>query len=76
MEKSYDELVKEKIAWGKTLKPGDLICDCRFKHVAIKEIWWDGKFDYTILTEDGMYCSLIHCADKADHDESVHEQQK
>jgi len=29
---------KEKLEWGKILKPGDLVCDCRFKHTEIKTI--------------------------------------
>jgi hypothetical protein len=30
--------MNEKIIWMRSLKVGDIVCDCRYKHLAIKEI--------------------------------------
>jgi hypothetical protein len=35
-QQMYDE--KFKLAWGSMRRRGDIICDCRYKHITIKEI--------------------------------------
>ena len=70
----------EKLAWGATLKVGDIVNDCRFRDIAIKEIVpcrYDGVrgaligdgteiFDYDLRLEDGADCSLMHCCNHPD----------
>lgn len=51
--------------WLDSLKPGDLVCDCRFRHLKI--VSRDGD---DVLLEDGGSCSLQHCCEPADHPES------
>lgn len=31
----------DKLEWIRTLKPGDTVCDCRFRHAPIKTIKFD-----------------------------------
>ena len=77
---SYADFYRRKLIWGASLKPGDMICDCRYKHIQIKsiapeygdEIYERVVGDYQIETEDGRYCSLIHCCDPVDHPENDH----
>lgn len=45
-------------------KIGDIVCDCRYKHLKIIE---RDKDDLTL--EDGSHCSLIHCCDDPTHKE-------
>jgi hypothetical protein len=53
------------------LKIGDIVCDCRYEHLAIKDITPfnpDGKiWDYDIVLEDGFHCSAVHCVEKINH---------
>lgn len=42
---------------------GDVVCDCRYKHLKIAER--EGDF---IVLEDGRACSLEHCCDPPDHE--------
>jgi hypothetical protein len=44
---------------------GDIVCDCRFKHLRVLKIWNDGD---TVTLEDGANCSIRHCLDNADHE--------
>lgn len=55
-----------KFRWLETLKPGDEVCDCRFKHIKIASI--DLRNSIVIL-EDGASCSPLHCLDPVDHEE-------
>lgn len=48
--------------WLDSLKEGDVVCDCRFKHLKI--VSRDGD---DVLLSDGSSCSLSHCCDPADH---------
>ena len=50
--------------WLDSLKEGDLVCDCRFRHLKI--VSRDGD---DVLLTDGSTCSLQHCCDPADHPE-------
>ena len=43
-------------------KPGDYVCDCRYKHLKVKE-----RYDDDIILEDGSSCSLKHCCDDPNH---------
>jgi hypothetical protein len=45
-----------------TLKVGDVVCDCRFKHLKVIKIIGEDA-----ILEDGAHCSIIHCLDRADH---------
>lgn len=46
------------------IKPGDTVCDCRFKHLKVLTVHPDGD---TVTLEDGANCSIRHCLDRADH---------
>lgn len=50
--------------WLDSLKEGDLVCDCRFRHLKI--ISRDGD---DVMLSDGSSCSLRHCCEPADHPE-------
>lgn len=54
--------VLERQEWLDSLKEGDLVCDCRFRHLKI--VTRDGD---DVLLSDGSSCSLSHCCDPADH---------
>jgi hypothetical protein len=47
------------------VKVGDVVCDCRFKHLKVLKIDDDGD---TLTLEDGSECSLRHCVDEANHE--------
>jgi len=51
-------------AWLDSLRPGDVVCDCRFRHLKI--VTRDGD---DVILEDGSPCSLRHCCDPAGHAE-------
>lgn len=64
---------------AETLKVGDTVCDCRFKHLKILKITPyspndDGEiWDYDLVLEDGINCSAVHCCDLTDtHTEKDH----
>jgi hypothetical protein len=42
---------------------GDYVCDCRYKHVKIRE-----KDEDDVVTEDGWACSIVHCCNPVDHE--------
>lgn len=42
--------------WLDSLKPGDLVCDCRFRHLKIVT-----REDDDVLLSDGSSCSLASC---------------
>jgi hypothetical protein len=52
----------EPLKWQGTeitrFKIGDMVCDCRYKHLKITEIDEDGD---TLTLEDGSSCSATHC---------------
>jgi len=67
---------KEKLDWGASLKPGDIVNDCRYLNIKIKEIKARsneefGIYDYDIVTEDGQGCSLMGCCEKPLTDEKI-----
>lgn len=55
---------EEHQAWLDSLRPGDVVCDCRFRHLKI--VTRDGD---DVMLSDGSSCSLRHCCDPADHEE-------
>jgi hypothetical protein len=65
-----------KKAWARSVKVGDIICDCRFKHLKVIEklpcCERDGDcdcnvYDLDVTLEDGNKCSLMYCADAVPH---------
>jgi hypothetical protein len=65
---------KDKLAWCNELKAGDVVCDCRGKHLKISEV---GGLDYDteVTLEDGHICSGFYCLSPADdHQELDHVQ--
>jgi hypothetical protein len=73
-----DEYVDPRLEWGATLKPGDIVNDCRYLNIKIKEITpveskEVGVFDYNIVTEDGQGCSLTGCCNFPMTDEEIKE---
>lgn len=65
-----EDVAKKK--WIKALKVGDVVCDCRWKHLAIKE--FEDADD--VILEDGSNASLWHCCSPADHPESAHDKDR
>ena len=60
--------IEAKKAWAESLKVGDLVCDCRYKHLAIAEIHGEEDYDIQLVLEDGSCCSAMNCCDRVDHD--------
>jgi putative endonuclease len=56
----------DKSNWIESLKIGDTVCDCRFKHLKIKNII-NGTNDKTIILEDDSSFSAKNCCDEVDH---------
>lgn len=56
------EFGDEKDKWICTLKVGDIIEDCRCKHLAIKHILQE-PYDCTLVLEDNAQCSAKYCCD-------------
>ncbi len=63
-----EEEIEEKIVWAENLKVGDVVCDCRYKHLKIAEMSGEQDYDIQLTLEDGSCCSAIYCCDRADHD--------
>jgi len=53
--------------WFDDLKIGDLVCDCRYKHVKVVGWTVSGSGDYDLDLEDEMFCSARHCCSPVDH---------
>ena|SRR6185437_10958093 len=51
-------------AWLDSLRPGDVVCNCDFRHLKIVDR--DGD---DVILSDGSSCSLEHCCEPADHEE-------
>jgi hypothetical protein len=45
-------------------QPGDMVCNCRFKHLKVKSREGDD-----VILEDGFSYSVSSCLDPADHPE-------
>jgi hypothetical protein len=43
---------------------GEVVCDCRYRHIAIAEIEEDGD---TAILADGASCSIEHCLEPVNH---------
>lgn len=65
----YDDPVKVKERWCKTVKVGDVVCDCRGRHITVAEILEHED----VLDTEGNRCSLFHCCDAVEDDNSCHE---
>lgn len=50
-----DSMYKKKIKWLANLKPGDVICDCRYLHIQISVI----KFEYVPRTWVRFMCKML-----------------
>ena len=58
----------KKNKWCRNVKVGDIVCDCRGRHVKVAQ-----RDDYDdITTEDGFGCSLWHCCSPVMEDKSCH----
>ena len=55
-----------ELAKAKALKIGDVVCDCRCKHLRVAEIV-HGEYDADLVLEDGSSCSAVHCCDVVPH---------
>jgi hypothetical protein len=63
------DCIDEAEKWILQLKIGDIVCDCRYKHLAIVKIidkitlccgkMWNREVELS----DGAYCSVKHCCD-------------
>ena len=62
MKKEYD-----KEEWIKSLKVGDIVCDCRYQHKKIVSFTVSGSGDKN-LDFDDFSCSARHCCEPADHE--------
>lgn len=62
-ETSFRKYRRAKRSWAQSIKVGDIVCDCRYKHMRVVQ-----KFDFDdVKLEDGAHCSLIHCCDPVTH---------
>lgn len=62
---------EDKKEWARSLKVGDVVCDCRLKHLKIKEIIdqeSDNVYDMVVILEDDAHCSVMNCCDPVSHD--------
>jgi hypothetical protein len=50
----------QKLLWIATLKVGDLVNDCRYRNLRIKEIY-ETPYDLDLTLEDGSGCSAGSC---------------
>lgn len=50
----------QKLLWIATLKVGDLVNDCRYRNLRIKEIY-ETPYDLDLILEDGSGCSAGSC---------------
>jgi len=65
------QIMEKLVEWAKSLKVGDIVCDCRYRHIKIAEI--DGQesdnvYDIQLVLEDGACCSVINCCNPVDHE--------
>ena len=73
-----------KIVWAKSIKVGDTICNCNFKHLKVIEMLPCCEqeeqrndcdcniYDMKVTLEDGSWCNLMYCADAIPHPEEWH----
>jgi len=76
MESAHDSRNRFK-NWVKSVKIGDIVCDCRYFHQRVialrntysEEPWSKGMRwqEKEVVLEDGSSCSLYHCANAGDH---------
>lgn len=61
---------EEHAKWALSLKIGDKVCDCRYRHLEIAEITEesDNPYDVQLILEDGSCCSAMNCCDSPDHE--------
>jgi putative endonuclease len=57
---------QDRKTWIKSLKVGDIVCDCRYRHVKIISYTVSGSGDKTLNFKD-FSCSARHCCSPADH---------
>lgn len=54
--------------WIRSLKVGDVVCDCRYQHVKILSISITGSGDRVLDLEGDFSCSARHCCSPPDHE--------
>jgi putative endonuclease len=62
-------MTDDREEWIKSLKVGDMVCDCGYRHSKIINIGERGSGDKTLDLENGFSCSARHCCDPVDHQE-------
>jgi len=68
-----------RLVWAREtpLKPGDIVNDCRYLNIKIKEIVpkiYEGKiYNYDLILEDGASCSLTSCCNMPMTDDEIKE---
>jgi putative endonuclease len=53
--------------WIDSLKIGDMVCDCRYRHSEIVRFTVSGSKDKDLRLDDEFFCSARHCCDPVDH---------
>lgn len=56
------------VRWAKSIKVGDVVCDCACKHVTVAQL----DDDLCILDDQGHYHDLIACCSPVKEDNSCH----
>lgn len=68
----HDRLSLEAIQWAKSIKVGDIVCDCSAHHLrVVKKLDWD-----TVELENGHNADLISCCSPVKEDNSCHSWQE
>lgn len=60
-----------KLEEARRLRVGDVVCDCRYKHLKIIEIFFDDECssdNIQLTLEDGAVCSAERCCDVVPHE--------
>ena len=60
LRKITQEFGERWMQWGLTLKPGDVIEDCRYRAITIQKIELEPG-DFRVVATDGFACSLTNC---------------
>lgn len=62
--------------WLKSLKVGDVVCDCKYRHLKIIDIFeeeHDGMlWDKLLTLENNQSCSALYCCGPVNHEEKIH----
>jgi hypothetical protein len=73
-----------KKAWARSVKVGDIICNCSYEHLKVIEKLPCCKrkggcdcniYNMMVTLEDGTMCNLMNCADAVPHPDDWHNEE-